>query len=101
MYNACDGGNYCRAGATASGAGQIGPACDVTLNGAIVVRPDCAVYTSQQLAAALSEWGGPFLPARTTSHCILLEGFLPRDQINVLPRAQWAHANRFNLNDEG
>src|SRR6266404_1777556 len=48
MYNACEWGNYCRAGATGVGSRQIGRRAIVTY-AAIVVRPDCAAYTPQQL----------------------------------------------------
>src|SRR5262249_26668680 len=49
MYNACEWGNYCRAGATGVGSRQVGRRGIVTY-GAIVVRPDSPVYTPQQLA---------------------------------------------------
>ena len=49
MYNACEWGNYCRVGGTAVGSRQIGRRAIITF-GAIVVRPESAVYTPQQLA---------------------------------------------------
>src|SRR5712671_2767665 len=80
MYNACEWGNYCRAGATSVGSRQIGRRAIVTY-AAIVVRPDSAVYTPQQLAGRTV--GVPFYAGTHYLALHLLEGFLPRDQINV------------------
>src|SRR5262245_2524839 len=49
MYNACEWGNYCRVGDTAVGSRQIGRRAIVSY-AAILVRPDSAVFTPQQLA---------------------------------------------------
>src|SRR5436853_1982769 len=96
MYNACEWGNYCRVGATA-GRRQAGRRGIVTY-GAIVVRPDSPVYTPQQLAGR--RVGVPFYAGTNYLALHLLEGFLPRDQINVC-RAPNGSRNRFNLMMEG
>jgi NitT/TauT family transport system substrate-binding protein len=93
MYNACEWGNYCRAGATNIGGRQVGRRGIVTY-GAIVVRPDSAVYTPQQLAGR--RIGVPFFAGTYYLALHLLEGFLPRDLINVC-RAPTGSRNRFNL----
>ncbi|HLQ91423.1 MAG TPA: hypothetical protein VK148_15460 [Xanthobacteraceae bacterium] len=97
MYNACEWGNYCRAGATGVGSRQIGRRAIVTY-AAIVVRPDCAAYTPQQLAGRTV--GVPFYAGTHYLALHLLEGFLPRDQINVC-RAPNGSRNRFNLMMKG
>jgi NitT/TauT family transport system substrate-binding protein len=97
MYNACEWGNYCRVGGTAVGSRQIGRRAIVTF-GAIVVRPDSPVYTPQQLASR--RVGVPFYAGTHYLALHLLEGFLPRDQINVC-RAPTGSRNRFNLMMKG
>jgi NitT/TauT family transport system substrate-binding protein len=97
MYNACEWGNYCRADATAVGSRQIGRRGIVTF-GAIVVRPDSAVYTPQQLAGR--RIGVPFYAGTHYLALHMLEGFLPRDQINLC-RAPTGSRNRFNLMMKG
>src|SRR5437764_4862805 len=97
MYNACEWGNYCRAGATAVGSRQIGRRAIVTY-AAIVVRPDSPVYTPQQLAGRTV--GVPFYAGTHYLALHLLEGFLPRDQINVCV-APTGSRNRFNLMMKG
>src|SRR5436309_6804717 len=97
MYNACEWGNYCRAGATAVGSRQIGRRAIVTY-AAIVVRPDSAVYTPQQLAGRTV--GVPFYAGTHYLALHLLEGFLPRDQINVCAAPNGSR-NRFNLMMKG
>jgi NitT/TauT family transport system substrate-binding protein len=96
MYNACEWGNYCRVGATA-GSRQIGRRAIVTY-GAIVVRPDSPVYTPQQLAGRTV--GVPFFAGTHYLALHMLEGFLPRDQINIC-RAPTGSRNRFNLMMKG
>jgi NitT/TauT family transport system substrate-binding protein len=96
MYNACEWGNYCRVGAT-SGSRQIGRRAIVTY-GAIVVRPDSPVFTPQQLAGR--RVGVPFYAGTHYLALHMLEGFLPRDQINVC-RAPTGSRNRFNLMMKG
>jgi len=96
MYNACEWGNYCRVGAT-SGSRQIGRRAIVTY-GAIVVRPDSPVYTAQQLAGR--RVGVPFYAGTHYLALHMLEGFLPRDQINVC-QAPTGSRNRFNLMMKG
>jgi NitT/TauT family transport system substrate-binding protein len=59
---------------------QIGRRAIVTFAG-LVVRPDSAVYTPQQLAGKLV--GVPFYFGTHYLALHMLEGFLPRDQINV------------------
>jgi NitT/TauT family transport system substrate-binding protein len=97
MYNACEWGNYCRAGATTTGGRQVGRRGIVTY-GAIVVRPDSPVYTPQQLAGR--RIGVPFFAGTHYLALHLLEGFLPRDLINVC-RAPTGSRNRFNLMMQG
>jgi NitT/TauT family transport system substrate-binding protein len=97
MYNACEWGNYCRVGATAVGSRQIGRRAIVTF-AAIVVRPDSPVYTAQQLASR--KVGVPFYAGTHYLALHMLEGFLPRDQINVC-RAPNGSRNRFNLMMKG
>src|SRR5215467_9502771 len=93
MYNACEWGNYCRAGATGVGSRQVGRRAIVTY-AAIVVRPDSPVYTAQQLAGRTV--GVPFFAGTHYVALHLLGGFLPRELINVV-RAPNGSRNRFNL----
>ena len=93
MYNACEWGNYCRAGGTSVGSRQVGRRGIVTY-AAIVVRPDSPVYTAQQLAGR--KVGVPFYAGTHYLALHLLQGFLPRDQINVC-NAPAGSRNRFNL----
>src|SRR5436190_10719342 len=97
MYNACEWGNYCRAGATSVGSRQVGRRGIVTY-AAIVVRPDSPVYTAQQLAGRTV--GVPFYAGTHYLALHMLEGFLPRDQINAC-RAPNGSRNRFNLMMKG
>src|SRR5437763_3386617 len=97
MYNACEWGNYCRAGATGVGSRQVGRRGIVTY-AAIVVRPDSPVYTPQQLANRTV--GVPFYAGTHYLAMHMLEGFLPRDQIKVV-RAPNGSRNRFNLMMKG
>src|SRR6266705_1541476 len=97
MYNACEWGNYCRAGATTVGGRQIGRRAIVTY-AAIVVRPDSPVYTPQQLAGR--RVGVPFYAGTHYLALHMLEGFLPRDLIQVC-RAPTGSRNRFNLMMQG
>src|SRR5206468_7166175 len=97
MYNACEWGNYCRAGATAVGSRQVGRRGIVTY-AAIVVRPDSPVYTPQQLANRTV--GVPFYAGTHYLALHMLEGFLPRDQIKLFS-APTGSRNRFNLMMKG
>jgi NitT/TauT family transport system substrate-binding protein len=97
MYNACEWGNYCRAGATSVGSRQLGRRAIVTY-AAIIVRPDSPVYTPQQLAGRTV--GVPFYAGTHYLALHMLEGFLPRDLINVC-RAPSGSRNRFNLMMKG
>ena len=97
MYNACEWGNYCRAGGTGVGSRQVGRRAIITY-AAIVVRPDSPVYTPQQLAGRTV--GVPFYAGTHYLALHLLEGFLPRDQINGLQRAERL-AQSLQPDDEG
>ena len=97
MYNACEWGNYCRAGGTSVRSRQVGRRGIVTY-AAIVVRPDSPVYTAQQLAGR--KVGVPFYAGTHYLALHLLQGFLPRDQINVC-NAPSGSRNRFNLMMKG
>src|SRR5215472_10542917 len=97
MYNACEWGNYCRAGATAIGSRQIGRRGIVTY-GAIAVPPHSPVFTPQQLADRTV--GVPFFAGTHYLALHMLEGFLPRERIKVC-RAPSGSRNRFNLMMKG
>jgi NitT/TauT family transport system substrate-binding protein len=93
MYNACEWGNYCRAGATTVGSRQLGRRGIITY-AAIVVRPDSPVYTPQQLADRTV--GVPFYAGTHYLALHLLEGFLTREQIKLC-RSPAGSRNRFNM----
>ncbi len=97
MYNACEWGNYCRVEGTKVNSRQVGRRGIVTY-GAIVVRPDSPVYTPQQLAGR--RVGVPFYAGTHYLALHMLEGFLPREQINLC-RAPTGSRNRFNLMMKG
>ena len=97
MYNACEWGNYCRVEGTKVNSRQVGRRGIVTY-GAIVVRPDSPVYTPQQLAGR--RVGVPFYAGTHYLALHMLEGFLPRDQINLC-RCPTGSRNRFNLMMKG
>jgi len=80
MYNACEWGNYCRAGGTSVGSRQVGRRAIVTY-AAIVVRPDSPVYTPQQLAGRTV--GVPFYFGTHYLALHLLEGFMKREDIKL------------------
>ncbi len=80
MYNACEWGNYCRVQDSGQKGRQIGRRGIVTFAG-IVVRPDSKVYTPAQLAGKTV--GVPFYFGTHYLALHMLEGFLPRDEINV------------------
>jgi NitT/TauT family transport system substrate-binding protein len=80
MYNACEWGNYCRVQDSKVGSRQVGRRAIVSY-AAIVVRPDSAVYTAQQLAGRTV--GVPFYFGTHYLALHLLEGFMPRDQIRL------------------
>ena len=80
MYNACEWGNYCRVQDTSRGSRQVGRRAIVTF-AAIVVRPDSAVYTPQQLANRTV--GVPFYFGSHYLALHLLGGFLPRELIRL------------------
>ena len=81
MYNACEWGNYCRVQDSSVQSGrQIGRRAIVTFAG-LVVRPESDVYTPQQLAGKLV--GVPFYFGTHYLALHMLEGFLPREDINV------------------
>ena len=93
MYNACEWGNYCRVQDTTVGSRQVGRRGIVTF-AAIVVRPDSPVYTAQQLAGRTV--GVPFYAGTHYLALHMLEGFLPRELINVV-RAPNGSRNRYNF----
>jgi NitT/TauT family transport system substrate-binding protein len=80
MYNACEWGNYCRVQDTKVGTRQVGRRAIVTY-AAIAVRLDSPVFTPQQLAGRTV--GVPFYFGTHYLSLHMLEGFVPRDQINV------------------
>ena len=81
MYNACEWGNYCRVQASSVQSGrQIGRRAIVTFAG-LVVRPKSEVFTAQQLAGKLV--GVPFYFGTHYLALHMLEGFLPREEINL------------------
>ncbi len=85
MYNACEWGNYCRVQDTSAGSRQLGRRAIVTYS-ALVVAPDSPVFTPQQLAGRTI--GVPFYFGTHYIALHMLEGFLPRDDDQALPRAQ-------------
>jgi len=97
MYNACEWGNYCRAGSSQVNSRQLGRRGIITY-AAIVVRPDSPVYTAQQLANRTV--GVPFFAGTHYLALHLLEGFLARDEIN-LRSAPSGSRNRYNLMMKG
>ena len=97
MYNACEWGNYCRVQDTKVGSRQVGRRAIVTY-AAIVVRPDSSVYTPQQLAGRTV--GVPFYFGTHYLSLHMLEGFLPRELINVC-RAPNGSRYRFDLMMKG
>ena len=80
MYNACEWGNYCRVQETGIKSRQLGRRAIVAYS-AIVVAPDSPVYTPQQLANRTI--GVPFYFGTHYIVLHLLEGFLPRDMIQL------------------
>ena len=81
MYNACEWGNYCRVQETGAQQGrQIGRRAIVAWT-SIVVAPESDIYTPQQLAGKLV--GVPYYFGTHYMALLLLEGFLPRDQIKT------------------
>ena len=97
MYNACEWGNYCRVQDTKVGSRQIGRRAIVSY-AAILVRPDSPVYTAQQLAGRAV--GVPFYFGTHYLALQMLEGFLPREMINVC-RAPNGSRYRFDLMMKG
>jgi NitT/TauT family transport system substrate-binding protein len=97
MYNACEWGNYCRVQDTKVGSRQVGRRGIVTY-AAIVVRPDSDVFTPQQLAGR--SVGVPFYFGTHYLSLHMLEGFLPRELINVC-RAPNGSRYRFDLMMKG
>ena len=97
MYNACEWGNYCRAGSTKANSRQLGRRGIITF-AAIVVRPDSPVYTPQQLANRTV--GVPFFAGTHYLALHLLSGFLPREEIKLCS-APAGSRNRYNLMMKG
>jgi len=80
MYNACEWGNYCRVGATATGSRQLGRRAIVSY-AAMVVTPDSPVYTPQQLANKVI--GVPFYFGTHYIALHMLQGFVAREEIKL------------------
>ncbi len=80
MYNACEWGNYCRVQDTNTGSRQLGRRAIVSY-AAMVVAPDSAVYTPQQLANKTI--GVPFYFGTHYIALHMLDGFLPREMIKL------------------
>ena len=78
MYNACEWGNYARVTATSQGSRQLGRR-GIMVYAAMMVRPDSDIYTPQQMAGRLL--GLPYYFGTHYLGILLLEGFVPRDQI--------------------
>ena len=97
MYNACEWGNYCRAGTTAVRSRQVGRRAIVTY-ASLVVRSDSPVYTPQQLVNRTV--GVPFFAGSHYLALHMLEGFLPRQLIKV-SNAPIGSRNRLKLLMDG
>ncbi len=80
MYNACEWGNYARVSVTSQGSRQLGRR-GIMVYAAMMVRPDSDIYTPQQLAGRLV--GLPYYFCTHYLGILLLEGFVPRDQIRT------------------
>lgn len=80
MYNACEWGNYARVSATSQGTRQLGRR-GIMVYAALVVAPDSGIYTPQQLAGKMV--GLPYYFGTHYLGLLLLEGFVPRDQIKT------------------
>src|SRR5262249_28781878 len=93
LYNACEWGNYSRVGDTRVASRQIGRRSIVTF-AALMVRADSPVQTPQQFANR--QIGVPFFFGTHYLTLQMLEGFVPREQIN-LGRVPNGSRHRFNL----
>jgi NitT/TauT family transport system substrate-binding protein len=80
MYNACEWGNYCRVQDSDAGGRQVGRRAIVAF-GALVVPPNSGAYTPQQMASKVV--GLPYYFGTHFLALLMLEGFLPRDQIKT------------------
>ena len=80
MYNACEWGNYARVTATSQGSRQLGRR-GIMVHAAMMVHPDSDICTPQQLAGRLV--GLPYFFGTHYLGILLLEGFVPRDQIRT------------------
>ncbi len=81
MYNACEWGNYCRVQDTDVQQGRQAGRRAIVAWTSIVVAPESDIYTPQQLAGKLV--GVPYFFGTHYMALLLLEGFLPRDQIKT------------------
>jgi NitT/TauT family transport system substrate-binding protein len=97
MYNACEWGNYCRVQDTGVGSRQLGRRGIVTY-AAIVVRPDSAVYTAQQLAGKTV--GVPFYFGTHYLALHLLEG-IPAARVDQGGQGAERLALSLRLHDAG
>ena len=80
MYNACEWGNYCRVEETGKASRQVGRRAIIAY-AAIVVGPNSAVYTPQQLADV--PVGVPFYFGTHYVALHLLQGFVPRPMVKL------------------
>jgi NitT/TauT family transport system substrate-binding protein len=97
LYNACEWGNYSRVEDSKVGSRQIGRRSIVTY-AALVVRGDSPVQTPQQLANR--QIGVPFFFGTHYLTLQMLEGFVPREMIN-LGRVPNGSPYRFKLLMDG
>jgi len=80
MYNACEWGNYCRVGSTATGSRQLGRRAIVSYS-AMVVRGDSLIHTPQQLANKVI--GVPFYFGTHYIAIHMLQGFVRREEVKL------------------
>jgi len=80
MYNACEWGNYCRVGSTATGSRQLGRRAIVSYS-AMVVRGDSPIHTPQQLANKVI--GVPFYFGTHYIAIHMLQGFVRREEVKL------------------
>ena len=86
MYNACEWGNYCRVAGHRQSAAASSAAAPSSPMRRSWCAPDSPVYTPQQLANRTI--GVPFYFGTHYIALHMLEGFLPRDMIKLVPRAE-------------
>jgi NitT/TauT family transport system substrate-binding protein len=95
IFNACEWGNYRRAQDTGVACRQLGRRASVVA-GAVAVRPDCDIYTPQQLANRTIA-----VPFHAGTHYLtlqLLEGFVPRDMVKLVSSGRPSERYRAMMN---